>query len=88
MPFILSQKVGPVAKTTWYKCDGFTQKVNFCTFCATKLLKAKHWSSHLTKCGASERNLEDALNISHLHDNRLELGVVLNGHLPVLSAKT
>lgn len=33
------------------------------------------------------RNLEETLYISHLNNHSLQLGVVLDGHLAILSAK-
>lgn len=43
--------------------------------------------NNLAKPCKLDRSLEDAVDVSHLHDDALELGEVLDGHLAVLPAE-
>lgn len=46
-----------------------------------------HLHLWLQKCKLGKRRSEEALNIAHFHNDSLQLGVVLDSHLAVLSAE-
>lgn len=46
------------------------------------------WGEVLTqRCKFGERSLEEAVDVAHFNNHSLQLGVVLDRHLAVLSAK-
>lgn len=49
--------------------------------------KSPNWNVENSIYSWGTSGLEEAVHVAHLHNHSLQLGVVLNGHLSIFSAK-